>query len=317
MNKKNSKVYHCTIRKYTEIKNKRGMRVIFFGILGIVLCIMHCVECMEVYGETKDRKPTSFNPVFKKQEEAVLLLGSKKEEAISILRYAKRLSLPVELMEQIASKYLMLYLKKERINFIPSSLSPLCMVNLIGNVQERPPLVIGNKKFEWKDLMRISAQQYEKLYGIANPSTCYSCLTGYNNDILPVWSIENLFRCANGLTEMPEHIRRDWIVKINKCDSSAFCLISSVFLGFGTGLSLLYSLMAFCVSCNSFSTALATSAGVVGVGLSHRAAVHSCNTLNRCDNTMQYCLEEYDLGRSIPRIIPESSDKESSDEESD
>lgn len=182
---------------------------------------MHTIQGMEVWGQTKV------------SEERTLIINSRqslsyssflchpynnsleKEELNDFLK-ASAEQLPAEIKKNIATIFVRLYLLENNLNDIRSDY--LGALNLLCRSQNMCPLTIGNKTFEWKDIIVLKREQQDKLFVMGNPDSCYTCLTGFDNHY-----IERSENCCKGCPKYCCGVPLP-VVAGNFCTKAAYCL---------------------------------------------------------------------------------------------
>jgi hypothetical protein len=88
------------------------------------------------------------------------------------------------------------------------------------------PITIGNKAFQWEDVIVLTKEQQDKLFKIGNPDPCYTCLTGFDNNFietpcnfctkavycLPKYCCGAIEPDIKFLEDQPEHIKKELLI---------------------------------------------------------------------------------------------------------
>lgn len=168
-------------------------------VIMLFLCAIHRADSAEIWYETKD-------------SETQPLIDKSKQSEFS---FVKRIALlPSDIQRNILSKLFSGSKEDDEQNSAKlTSLDPGLGLKLFFRSQKKCPLTIGNKTFDWQDLIRLTKQQQKDLFSIGNPGCCYSCITGYDNNRFGVGT--SVSNCSNYwpmrvdiLEKQPEHIKK-------------------------------------------------------------------------------------------------------------
>lgn len=182
-------------------------------VIAVLLCLLHDVQGMEVWGQTKipeeraliiNSRQSSYSSLFNPYNNSL-----EKEELDEFFK-ASVTQLSHDVKACIARMFVRVYLLQHDLNVIQSDSDPLGILNLLCRVQSRCPLVIGNKTFEWKDIIMLERKQQQGLFAIGDPSRCYVCCTGYDNVKFAGTEINAQ---VETLKKSPAHIKKDLIIE--------------------------------------------------------------------------------------------------------
>jgi len=205
----------------------------------LLLCAMHSTQGMEVWGETKSEKTVLNREKYSNYNSLPnsSAVSSEEREYLKAFLKASAQALPPDIKACIATKLVQLYFLTA-LKCIEEK--PLEVLNLVCQVQSICPLTIGEKTFEWKDLIVLKKKKQESLFNLGNPSTCWKCFTGLDNITVP-GSCSNVdyaikagvaklqcrdvpaaraiscYSMDNDLDDMPAHIKKNLIIQESEC----------------------------------------------------------------------------------------------------
>lgn len=208
----------------------------------IMLCTLYQLQGMEVVGETKVREKKSLIESNKHVDYCGLIESRdisymahdelKKRKELTAYLKASAQELPYEIRAYIAEKFTQLYLRDNSL-FVESD--PLVALRIVCHVQKMGSLIIGNKTFDWKDLITLKKEEQDRLFVIANPDSWYTCLTGFDNNFiaapddhctkaaycLPNYCCGTVAPSVKFLEDQPQHIKKNLLVQ--QADYSSIC----------------------------------------------------------------------------------------------
>lgn len=214
------------------------------AVLVISLVMIFDVQGMEIVGETKKLNNFSTNcgGMYSDYYETQKFLAHKTidynipEQSVCRSFY----NLPSDIQNSILNTmFELLGEKKEKYRRRMSLLKPALF--LFQRTQMNGPLNLGNKTFEWKDVIVLKKKQQEDLVKLCNPDPYYSAWVGTSNGLFCRHLCS--FKCCgcsdqdsdiNLLKGMPAHIKKGLIVHV--ADDSVCCLYELT-ISLGTFLS--------------------------------------------------------------------------------
>ncbi len=193
-------------------------------------------QSMEICDETKKSEKDSLNAKSKYPNYNSLSNRSNnysKAEDLKIFLKITAQELIPDVQNRIATKFIQLYFSNTSLSC--AKLKPLELLHFVSKVQNICPIKIGNKIFEWKDIIVLTKKQQEKLFVVGNPHYLYTCLTGFDNNVieapndcctktvycLPQYCCGKMAPDIKLLEDQPAHIKKNLIVHTD--DYSAVC----------------------------------------------------------------------------------------------